>query len=265
MIYSGSLRSLPTEREEMLSSDNQQGRLDPKGVQQFCGEVARTCQPIVNSLMEQEWGVDRQWLQRLRRADADHRADLPWVVLEGDNGVGKDTLAARLEGDGWRVLNRTPQAMEALTAARNAPASQRTSAYMQLNRCCALLASLSDDPCLLVRYWPSTLNAAFVTGLIDEPGMRQVAGLLAHACSMPDLVLRLDATQEERARRIHHRGPVGGKLDDVSLEKDTACRFCLALVSEFFPDWEDLDTTGRSPAKVHRLALELLHRHRLTP
>lgn len=53
-----------------------------------------------------------------------------FIVIEGDNGTGKDTLAQGLEPYGFNILSYNPKALDALRAARQAAANNQTQAFL---------------------------------------------------------------------------------------------------------------------------------------
>ena len=83
-------------------------------------------------------------------------ADRIWLVIEGDNGAGKDTLAAQLATSGFEIVNAHPLAQTAEQRARSMTGEAKIAAFLEYNSACAELARCTHSHAIQIRYWPST-------------------------------------------------------------------------------------------------------------
>ena len=188
----------------------------------------------------------------------------PWIVIEGDDGTGKDTLACGLVGAGFAIINAHPLAVETLGTARTTARDGRHEAYMKLNEVCGDLARACDGPAALVRYWPSTIAAAYTDWDLDNGGL---PALIEPALSLPqpDLFLCLVCDLPTRRERILLRGSVDGRLDDTTAARDNRYRYSIHWIAERFGRWVCINTSSLNPDQVVGQALAILQSMDLLP
>jgi len=114
-----------------------------------------------------------------------------WIAIEGDNGAGKDTLAKHFERDGWNVVTYRPAVAQSFKEAASLEGAERVESFVGYNRLCGELASNEVSPCLLIRYWPSTLAAAYADGIWDDARAKLEAERLRSRLPLPDRILYL--------------------------------------------------------------------------
>lgn len=181
-----------------------------------------------------------------------------WIVIEGDNGTGKDTLAEQVKKLGFDILTYNHEARAAEMNARKCQGEKRLLSFLEYNRLCGSMAELSSGTSLLVRYWVSTVAAAYADRLWNW----KVANEQALRCStyfpMPDLIIHLECELVNRRCRIEKRG--GNSSDNISAERDKDYRWALGELRKYFPAWETIDTTFLSQEQVFQAVQAILKR-----
>jgi hypothetical protein len=142
-----------------------------------------------------------------------------FVVIEGDNGVGKDTVASALCREGWKLINEEPRVGQALASAKPLRRSDRLAAFLRYNRICGETAANSSARCVQVRYWPSTLAAAFADGFITWQQMNELRRTCFESMMHPTLLLELKCDFHTRIQRIQARGSIDQAHDDMSEDR----------------------------------------------
>lgn len=90
-----------------------------------------------------------------------------FILIEGDNGAGKDSLAKRIEKKGFKIVTYFDEVKAAELKARNKTGEERVLSFMQYNKLCGEHVDSLKKPCILIRYWVSTLAAAYADSIID--------------------------------------------------------------------------------------------------
>jgi len=176
-----------------------------------------------------------------------------WIVIEGDNGTGKDTLAEQIMKLGYDIVSYTTEARNAERAARTLYGEDRVLSFLEYNLICGSFASSSSNLSLLIRYWMSTMAAAYADQIwtwkkVNEQVIRCVAQF-----PVPDLIILMECELTPRTNRIIMRGESSG--DNMCVERDKNYRWALDEMSKRFPSVEKVDTTLLSPLEVF-LAVE---------
>ncbi len=182
-----------------------------------------------------------------------------WFVIEGDNGAGKDTLADWLVGDGWFLASQASQAAAEGRRANGLSGMNRVNAFLSYNRICGELAAAKSRS-FLVRYWPSTLAAAFADGVLNWDEIEPRIDLLLHQFPAPAMVMFLKCELNARRSRVEGRTPVDGAVDDLSGERDQRYREVIERLSAYprIGMWRTLDTTKLNAEEVREAALSVL-------
>ena len=164
-----------------------------------------------------------------------------FIVIEGDNGTGKTTLGELFRHSGFEFVNRLDEAgtLEA-EAKKFAPGSlQRHEAFLKYNKFCGNYAS-SRVKAVLVRYWFSTLTAAFADGLFEFDYALKLSESLYSSMPKPDYVFRLYCGYSARKERILRRRQSD---DDISQERDERYRLFSDALGGKISRWYNIDTT----------------------
>jgi len=182
-----------------------------------------------------------------------------WLVIEGDNGAGKDTLAAQLPPVGFEIINAHAIAQSAEKRARTFSGEDKVSAFLEYNRLCAELVLGARSHAVQIRYWPSTLAAAYADEIMTWEQAQDVASLQAKLSVQPTIILYLECNLDERAKRITMRGPLLNRTDDVTERRAARHKAAMAAFSKRLNQWRNLDCSTLSPKEVFTQTLEILN------
>lgn len=181
-----------------------------------------------------------------------------WLVIEGDNGAGKDTLAAQLATSGFELINAHPSAQSAERRARRMSGGEKIAAFLEYNRTCAGIAQNAGCRVVQIRYWPSTLAAAYADNIMTWEQVQAAATHHAALLMQPTMLLYLECNHEERIKRIAVRGPLPDKSDDVSAIRAARHKAAMTDFSTRLNHWVNLNCTTLSPKEVFARTIELL-------
>lgn len=181
-----------------------------------------------------------------------------WIVIEGDNGTGKDTLAEQVEKLGFDILTYKAEVKFAEMTARDFQGEKRLLSFLEYNRLCGSMAMLNCGPSLLVRYWVSTVAAAYADQIWNWKVANEQALRCAADFPMPDLIVQLECELVERRSRIAKRNANSG--DNISIARDWDYRWALGELRKYFPAWETIDTTFLSQEQVFQAVQAILKR-----
>jgi hypothetical protein len=179
-----------------------------------------------------------------------------WLLIEGDNGSGKDTLRAFFEREGWLHVNDSAAALAELEQARKHAGRDRLRAYLRYCQACAATAADSATKRVSVRYWPSTLAGGYADELVDAAELDRMLGECMRSFPDPDGVIELRCDLDQRVQRILRRVPEeSGHADSLDPERGRRHRFALErIASHWNRPWLVLDTTSLTPGQVFEAA-----------
>lgn len=183
-----------------------------------------------------------------------------WFVIEGDNGSGKDTVADRLIDDRWFLASRLPQVVDEKERASRLAGVDRVNAFLSYNKMCADLIAAHASRSFLVRYWPSTIAAAFADAIFEWD---EIAGRVANILRdlpAPSLILFLECNLNGRRNRVQQRVPLPGAVDDLSEHRDRRYREAIKRIANYpgVGNWKTLDTTHLGIEQVYQAVQSLL-------
>jgi hypothetical protein len=183
-----------------------------------------------------------------------------WFVIEGDNGVGKDTLADRLVIDGWFLASQTSQALCYKDEASHLGGLNRVIAFLSYNRFCAKLASGYQSRSFLVRYWPSTLIAGFADAIFDWDEFENRVRDCVTQLPIPRMILFLTCRLDARRDRVRERGLVPGSVDNISEDRDARYLKAVTWLTTHMGEgyWHTPDTTELNSEQVYVSVKSLL-------
>ncbi len=139
---------------------------------------------------------------------------MAFIVMEGDNGTGKDTIADFLQNNySFSIISRLPDISDLEHQAKNLSGISRINTFIKYNRICGMRAESISSGCL-VRYWISTLAAAFADNIMNLCDVLKKAEYCKKIMPAPDLVIRLKCSHQLRINRIINRRAAGGSQDD---------------------------------------------------
>lgn len=115
-----------------------------------------------------------------------------FIVIEGDNGTGKDTLALKIQDKlGYRVITNESKIKEFNKEAKSYKGKERVKKFLEYGKFCSNIVEKSNENVILVRYWLSTLAAAYADNIYTY---EQTCKLENNICSKfykPDLIICL--------------------------------------------------------------------------
>lgn len=178
-----------------------------------------------------------------------------WVVIEGDNGTGKDTLAARLEANGFTVVNKLPDPQAAESHARTLSGRTKIEAFLEYNQICAKIAGTQSVPTLQMRYWPSTLAAAYADKIMSLQEVQALALEFNTSRMKPKLLLYLKCDFDERIKRIAQRGAIPNG-DDITKNRSIRHEKAMLTFAQSMPEWINIDCTRITPKELFDAVFE---------
>lgn len=157
-----------------------------------------------------------------------------FIVLEGDNGSGKTTLAQALKNFGFCLVSEDDSLEQMKTAAKKLNGLEKIRAFYQYNMLTAQKAlQVKNLKSLVVRYWVSTLAAAYADEFINFEEMRSHCEENIKNFPLPTTFFYLKCNYSERMKRIEARRKISGITDD-SIDKFRSDRYKQAIMEISF-------------------------------
>ena len=183
-----------------------------------------------------------------------------WIVIEGDNGTGKDVLAEKLLD--YKILNRRKEIIMIEKTARKASLIKKIDAFLDYNKTHVKYARELNY--ISLRYWPSTLAGGYADNLLTEKEFRKLIDKCLFSLEKPDLFICLICDYIVRMKRIKKRLIEQPELmDKDNLQKDRAERHYKAMleISNYFPNWYFINTTNLSKEEVYKISSKIIEEH----
>ncbi len=183
-----------------------------------------------------------------------------FIVIEGDNGSGKTTIAENIMKLGYFFVTEDNKVkvfeIEAKKLARGS--QKRYEAFLAYNKLCGSYKTKMNH-ILLVRYWISTVSAEYADGLYTFEKALKEAEEKERIMPCPDYVFRLYCSYEERIQRIKKRNmKIDNYSDDISKERDEKYNKILNVLEKRLNYMYTIDVTNISPEKVIEKILLLI-------
>ncbi len=182
-----------------------------------------------------------------------------FLLIEGDNGTGKDTLALELAKYGFDIVSYHESVKAQEAKAKRLSGENRISSFLEYNAICGELASAGEVNGIVIRYWISTLAAAYAD---KSPGYTtdfviKTAQRLVGKMPKPDMVVYLDCDYNCRVDRITKRNNVNTTLkDDTSaLRHERYKKIVPLILSASGYTYITIDNTNKS---VEESVLEVM-------
>lgn len=185
------------------------------------------------------------------------------LVIEGDNGSGKDTLADRLTMDSWQILSRDPDIVREKELASRLRHKEKFEAFLEYNRKCAEKA-VGNPRSILIRYWPSTLCGGYADNIVSWEEFQTHVESAFDTLPVPALVLFLKCSLESRRIRVKERGLVLNGIDDLSERRDRRYQKAIEWLGKHsnWNAWKTLDVSDLDREQVYEDTKSMLSKEK---
>ncbi len=177
---------------------------------------------------------------------------MSFIVIEGDNGTGKDTLAQNIKKNlGYKIITDEPKIKKMNKKAKKFEGKKRIKEFLKYGKKCSKKVYKSKENVILVRYWISTLAAAYADRIYTY---KQVCEEIDKTCSKfckPDMIFCLWCNFGDRIERIKMRQ--AADFDDITKQRALDYIWILKeLQQRVETNWVDIDTTNKSKEEVYK-------------
>ncbi len=182
-----------------------------------------------------------------------------FLVIEGDNGTGKDTLATGLAREsGFSVITDIAETLALKREAKTFAGEERIAKFAEYIKLCSSIASshARDARVVIVRYWLSTVAAGFADGVLSYEKARDYERSFA-GLEKPAVAIFLECDLAERTDRIARRA--ANDPEDLALKRSERYKWYLAdFQRRLGIPFINIDTTGKTPAEVLSRAVKYI-------
>lgn len=170
---------------------------------------------------------------------------MSFVVIEGDNGTGKDTQALKLEEKyGYSVITNFDEMKIINSEAKQHIGKEKVEKFLKYCNLCSEYSLIYDNS-LVVRYWISTLAAAYADNIYTYDEVLKLQEKFCLNMNVPDIIICLWCNFDNRIKRINERH--SDDFDDVTESRSIKYAWFLNQVKEKYNlNWVDIDTTDKS-------------------
>lgn len=175
---------------------------------------------------------------------------MSFIVIEGDNGTGKDTLALKIQDKlGYRVITNEQNIKELNKKSKSYEGKERVKKFLEYGKFCSDKVRNVNENVILVRYWLSTLAAAYADNIYTYEQTRELENNICSKLYKPDIIICLWCDFETRVKRIETRRTLD--FDDVTKERNERYKWFLKQYEEKTDiKWINIDTTNKSRDEV---------------
>ena len=186
-----------------------------------------------------------------------------FTVIEGDNGSGKTTLAQSLKALGFNFVSEDDSLEQMKIAAKKLYGLEKVQAFYRYNMCTAQKAlQVKNSKPLIVRYWVSTLAAAYADEVISFEELKKHCEENVKKFPLPTIFFYLKCNYGERVKRIEERQKISGIADDSRNEfRSERYRCAIMEISFTVPTtWIFIPTDEWDSATVKKKVLSFLNK-----
>ena len=175
-----------------------------------------------------------------------------FFVIEGDNGTGKDTLALKLQKKyGFRIITNEEDIVKLNKKAKKFNGKQRIKKFLEYGAVCSNRVKNSSQNSILVRYWISTLAAAYADKILEYEDVCKIQDKICSEFYKPDGIICLSCDFEKRIDRIEKRK--SDDFDDITIERNHRYRWFLDKIQNRIDiNWVNIDTSNKDVEQVFK-------------
>ena len=183
---------------------------------------------------------------------------MAFIVIEGDNGTGKDTLAQLMnKNNQYKILTYDSKIREIEKYAKDAFGEEKIKRFLEYGKASSDFALKQRGNIILVRYWISTLAAAYADGIYDYNKICEIMKNVCCDLCKPDIVFCLWCNFDSRINRIKERNSTD--FDDTTIKRSLRYEWILKkLEKKSNLNWININTTGKSVNAVYHEACKYL-------
>ncbi len=187
---------------------------------------------------------------------------MSFIVIEGDNGTGKDTLAQGLENYGFEIVSYDSKIKEYEQYAKLAAGLEKVNRFLQYGKKCSQeIADRKNENeyanLLLIRYWVSTLAAAYSDQIYDYDEIMRLIDEIYPLYEQPETLIRLVCDYDTRIHRIEQRN--SSNFDDKTIKRNKRYLWITEQIKRVVDfNWVDIDTSNLSITQVQECAIKVL-------
>lgn len=181
---------------------------------------------------------------------------IKFLVIEGDNGTGKDTLAQNICLNGFDILTYDNEIRLSENNAKKSQGEEKIEKFLEYNQLCSDYVNQKNNNVILIRYWISTLCASYADNIYSYEKVISLSNELLNKLIKPDAIIRLTCNHSNRVNRIIKR-KFG--LDDVTLERAKKYEYIsMEILNIINVNFIQIDTTNKSIMEVYDEAIKYL-------
>ncbi len=180
---------------------------------------------------------------------------MSFIVIEGDNGTGKDTQALKLSKHiGYDIITNYDDMIIFNKSAKKLYGEERVKKFLEYCRLCSEYASKCNGS-IVVRYWVSTLAAAYADNIFSFDKTLELCEEFCSHLKKPDIIICLWCDYDNRIKRINDRK--SEDFDDITKNRSIKYAWFLDQMKERYNiNWVNIDTTGKSIDEVFNEILD---------
>lgn len=176
-----------------------------------------------------------------------------WIVIEGDNGTGKDVLAKKLEAINFQIINYEPSVKSIEAEIHKKKIKNKMELFLDYNETCSHYRCNKD--CISLRYWPSTIAAGFADNRLSYIEFEKYIESCLLKFRKADAFIYLTCTYSERVNRIKKRlidmPELAGK-DNIAKKRGERHFEAMTRISAYHSNWFNIDTTHLTIDEVYQ-------------
>lgn len=176
---------------------------------------------------------------------------MAFIVIEGDNATGKDTLAKLInKKNQYNILTYNPKIREIEKYAKSAFGEEKVKRFLEYGKVSSDFVFKQRGNIILIRYWISTLAAAYADEIYDYNKICKIMHNTCFNLCKPDIIFCLWCDFDIRINRIKKRNSI--EFDDTTKRRALRYSWILKkLEKNLNLNWININTTGKSINDVY--------------